>query len=85
MTKPEIVDGAAKNYDWVEIKGCKKRVYVFPTGRVVINRPVKLNVKRKPEGDSHRIEDAAGRGHYIPPGWIHLYWEKEEGEPAFSF
>lgn len=39
-----------------------------------IDRPVKLYVKAKPEGDSHRVVDAEGVTHYIPAGWRILRW-----------
>lgn len=60
------------------------RTYYFPTGRVTINNPVKLNVKRKPEGDSHRIVDDKGTAYYVPAGWLLLEWRGKDGE-AFSF
>jgi len=73
-TKPEFADISNELY----------REYAFPTGTVRINNPVKLNVKRKPEGDSHRIIDDKGKAYYVPAGWLLLSWEGKNGE-AFSF
>jgi len=71
--------------DFADISNEEYRSYEFANGGIVtIHEPVKLNVKRKPEGDSHRIIDAAGVSHYIPAGWIHLSWRGKNGE-AFNF
>jgi hypothetical protein len=62
------------------------RTYVFANGgKVTITAPVSLSVRRKPEGDSHRIIDAEGTSHYIPAGWIHLFWRGKDSTPAYSF
>lgn len=59
------------------------RTYEFADGVVVtINDPVALNVSKS---GGHRVLDGAGTSHYIPSGWIHLYWKVKEGQPAFSF
>jgi hypothetical protein len=55
------------------------RTYHFPTGDTTILFPVKLNVKRKKEGDSHRIIDADGVSHYVPAGWLRLSWKGKDG------
>lgn len=56
----------------------KYRVYVFPGGdEVRIELPTYLNVSKS---GGHRVLDAAGISHYIPPTWIHIYWE---GSPNF--
>jgi hypothetical protein len=69
---------------WADINNEKSRTYTFPTGSVTVLHPVKLNVKRKPEGDSHRLIDAAGISYYIPAGWLMLSWEGKDGT-TFSF
>ena len=47
------------------------REYNFGNGKVFrIEKPVKVHIKRKPEGDSHRLIDAQGVRHYVPAGWI---------------
>ncbi len=57
------------------------REYRYPGGeKVRIEKPVKLNVSAS---GGHRIEDAAGMGHYVPSGWLHLYWQPQEGQPVF--
>ncbi len=35
-----------------------------------INDPILINVQRSDRGDSHRIIDAGGIRHYIPPTWL---------------
>jgi hypothetical protein len=47
---------------------------------VKILDPLTLNVSKS---GGHRILDAKGVSHYIPSGWIHLYWEVKEGKPNF--
>ena len=71
--------------EFADISNEAFRTYTFPNGEVTITNPIKLNVKRKPEGDSHRIIDAESVSHYIPAGWIHLSWKGKTGEPEYSF
>lgn len=51
------------------------RVYVFPNGeKVQIDKPTFLIVS----DNGHRV----GQGefsHYVPYGWIHLYWKNKIG------
>lgn len=56
------------------------RFYEWPTHTVRIEKPLWLHVS---ESGGHRIFDAAGCCHYIPPGWSHLYWFAREGRPHF--
>lgn len=57
------------------------RVYVFPGGNEVrINTPTHLHVSKS---GGHRIFDEKGISHYIPSGWIHLYWEAKPNEANF--
>lgn len=54
----------------------KRRTYVFPFGdTVVIEEPRMLVISE----NGHRIFDATGISHYIPMGWIHLFWENIPG------
>lgn len=76
---------SASKPTFVSIDNEAYRVYDFGNGKQYrIDRPLRLNVKRKPEGDSHRVLDAQGRAHYVPAGWIGLMWEGKTGE-TFSF
>jgi hypothetical protein len=53
-----------------------KRRYTWPDGATVeIHKPVSLIVSN----NGHRIADADGNGHYVPFGWIHLFWENQKG------
>ena len=58
------------------------RHYQFPGGDVVtIVGPRYLHVSKS---GGHRIVDDEGVGHYVPPGWIHLWWTVAEDEPHFT-
>lgn len=58
----------------------ESRSYYFPTGVVTIVGPLELNVKRKSEGDSHRIKAADGISYYVPAGWLMLSWKPKPVE-----
>lgn len=61
----------------------KFRTYAFPGGEeVTITDPTSLNVSAS---GGHRVLDAAGVSHYIPPRWIHLWWVVKDGRPPFAF
>ena len=72
------------------------RVYVFPPTRVGepnneyrVEEPEAINFKAPVgtwvAGGSHRVVDKAGRAHYIPSGWIAMYWDKPKGEKPFRW
>jgi len=57
------------------------RVYVFPNKEEVkIEKPLYLIVS----DNGHRVVDQNYIAHYIPYGWIHLYWENED-KKEFQF
>jgi len=56
------------------------RVYEFKDGKVRIEKPHWLYVSAS---GGHRLIDEAGYSHYIPSGWLHLYWLVKEGLPPF--
>lgn len=58
------------------------RVYDFGNYQVQISKPLKLNVS---SSGGHRIFDSNGISHYIPSGWIHLYWKVYDGKSHFAF
>ena len=69
----------ATDLEFEDISSEHFREYEFPGGEVVrINSPLKLHVS---DSDAHRIFDANGESHYIPPEWIHLRWKTKDGEP----
>jgi hypothetical protein len=71
----------ATNLEFEDISTEQFREYVFPDGEVVrIDSPLKLHVS---DSDAHRVFDAEGESHYIPPKWIHLRWKTKDGEPHF--
>ena len=71
-----------KELDWKNIEHEIYRVYEFPNGkRIRIDKPILLNVSKS---GGHRILDSKDVSHYIPSGWIHLFWETND-ENAFRF
>jgi len=58
------------------------RVYDFGTHQITLDNPMKLNVSKS---GGHRVYTADGISHYIPKGWIHLYWKVKPLSPHFSF
>lgn len=59
----------------------KYRVYEWGNGvSIKITQPLFLNVSKS---GGHRIFDNSGKSHYIPSGWIHLYWESYVNTPHF--
>jgi hypothetical protein len=68
------------NLDFVDISSEIFRTYVFPgDNKITILDPLALNVSK----NGHRVWDSRGFSHYIPQGWIHLYWQVHEDEPHF--
>lgn len=71
-----------KELEWKKIDHETYRVYVFPDNNIVkIVEPVVLNVSKS---GGHRVVDSNSMSHYIPSGWIHLYWETDD-ESAYWF
>lgn len=68
------------NLSWNDISSEEYRVYNFGNNEVQINKPLKLNVSRS---GGHRLFDEQGTSHYIPAGWVHLYWKARPGQPNF--
>lgn len=65
---------------FVDISSEEFRRYEFPGDAfVLIKQPLRLSVG--PSG--HRIFTADGICHYIPKGWIHLWWKVRDGQPHF--
>lgn len=70
---------------WLDVSDERSRTYVYPDGtRYTVQLPLKLNVKQKPEGDSHRIQRANG-GVYVRPGWIAIEWIVKDGAQPVAF
>ena len=73
-----------KNESGLEFKTItteKYRTYEWSDGtKITINQPTHLNVS---QSGGHRLLDNAGVSHYIPSGWIHLYWEVYPDQPNF--
>jgi hypothetical protein len=81
---PEIrLESEALEYEWKDIDDEEFRTYEFPGGcKVVIDHPLKIHVSKS---GGHRIFDQDGISHYIPSGWINLWWIAKENEANFRF
>lgn len=67
--------------EFTDISSEKYRTYEWGDGRTItIKQPKLLNVS---ESGGHRILDNNNISHYVPSGWIHLYWEVHDGKPNF--
>ena len=74
-------NGYFRDKKFTDISSELYREYRFGNGeKVRIEAPYWLNVS---ESGGHRIIDLSGKSHYIPPRWIHLYWEVGKGEYNF--
>jgi len=66
-------------YEFDDISSETYREYVFPGNeRIRIENPKKLAVS----GSGHRVWDGR-KSHFIPKGWIHLFWEVGDGMPNY--
>ena len=56
------------------------RVYIFPNKEEIrIDNPQFLIVS----DNGHRISGNDEISHYVPYGWIHLYWKNKEGQTFY--
>jgi hypothetical protein len=60
---------------------CNSLTY-FQGDKIKIEFPLYLSVSKS---GGHRLFDANGISHYVPPTWIHLTWKSKEGSPHFIF
>lgn len=72
MGDVKLVPYTEEEMNFTNIEGLEEwREYDFGHGKTYrIEKPTRVHVKRKPEGDSHRLIDAAGNRHYVPVGWV---------------
>lgn len=56
------------------------RCYEFAGKTVRIENPLYLSVSAS---GGHRLFDAQRNSHYIPAGWVHLYWQARADQPHF--
>jgi len=74
-------------FEWKDISD-RNRTYVFPpkdglSNILTIEDTVAITINHKSGG--HRIVDGAGRGWYIAPNWIAIWWVSTDGSPVFRF
>jgi hypothetical protein len=75
----------ADELEWLDISHEMWREYMYADGTVIrIEEPLRLNVKQKSGGDSHRVVTST-LSHYIAPGWHAIRWERRPGTAPFSF
>lgn len=77
LTNPQPIVGFtdAGSYDQIDVSDEESRTYVFGVDRAYrIDLPLIVAVKKGKDGHSHRVIDSAGQCHYIPKGWIAIYW-----------
>lgn len=71
---------------WSDISNEVSRTYHFPNGETyTINWPLKLNVKNKVTGDSHRVIADNGIGHYVRAGWLAISWQVKNSAKTVEF
>ena len=76
----------ADELTWLDVSDELFRVYVYPSGyRYTVYDPLKLSVKQKPEGDSHRIQLKTGGVLYVRPGWVAIEWTVKTGALPVAF
>lgn len=80
MDKIETITIAGMEFKSISAE--KFRVYEFPDRNVKIDNPLWLHVSKS---GGHRILDDKEVSHYIPTGWVHLYWESQASNDGFSF
>ena len=76
--------------EWLAIDNELYREYVFPDFTVRVENPVKVMIRMKPEGHSHRIiaQNPATKeftSWYIPAGWRAIRWQGIGDSEAFSW
>ena len=75
----------ADKLEWFDISEESYREYVYADGSVyLVPNPLRLNVKKKVGGDSHRIV-TKGMSHYVAPGWIAIRWMPAPGTAPIAF
>lgn len=74
-TSLQFTDISSEEYRVYEFKS-----FLFFKRFVKLDKPLKLAVSAS---GGHRVYTADGLSHYIPSGWIHLYWKAKKGKPNF--
>jgi hypothetical protein len=85
----DLKDKVPEN-EWLPIKDEKFREYIFPDCSITIVNPVKVMIRFKPEGHSHRIigqdpETKEFTSYYVPAGWRCIRWKGVDGTEAFGW
>ncbi len=77
----EIKTKKIAGQDFKEISTEEWREYTFSNGKVRIDKPMWIHIKRQTDSlHSHRIMDGSGVSHYIPSGWLSISWKSPEGK-----
>ena len=72
---------------WLDISDELYRVYVYKDGsRYRVDGGIKLNVKKDPAGDKHRIiRDTNPGSIYVAAGWVAIEWQTKDASKPFTF
>lgn len=68
---------------FVDIKQESYRTYIYAKDGYEYPRRIEQPLKLSVSSNGHRVFDGSGKSHYMPKGWIHIYWEVEEGAANF--
>ena len=75
--------------EWLPIENEAFREYHFPDMVIRVANPIKVMIRMKPEGHSHRIvatgDDGSPVSYYIPAGWRAIVWHGVDGTEAFGW
>lgn len=76
--------------EWLTIDNEEFREYVFADTTIRVDHPIKVMIRMKPEGHSHRIiaydpTTAQHTSWYIPAGWRAIRWQGVDGSEAFGW
>ena len=75
----------ADKLEWLDVSDEQWREYIYPDGtRYRVDFPLKLNVTKKPGGDSHRVV-TENRSVYVAAGWRAIEWQVKPGKEPFTF
>lgn len=78
MADIELINDGS--YEFIDISGEEWRRYEWGDGReVFIQDPQWLAIS----DSGHRVLSGDGVSHYIPFGWVHLYWRSSIGKPHY--
>jgi len=79
---PEDCTATEPGFEEHNINNEKVRVYTYEAHSIEIWDPIRLFISAS---GSHRVQDAEGLCHYIPPGWQLLSWDPKDFHDPVQF